>query len=339
MYLAAEIIIIVVLFLFSAWFSATESALMSLSRVRIKKLITEYLKKAKGLKIWLENPNQAITTILIGNNIVNISVAVIASSFAIRLSETHDFNRALAVTISAVFVTLIIVVFSEVSAKIFGMHNSEKFVLFSITPFYYLNRILTPISNIFAKIGSLIAGQSSTKKIPLLTHEDIKTTISVGHDIGVFGVETKRMMHSVLNFSQIAVKQIMTPRGKMEIVNVDIEKEKFIDLIVETGHSRVPIYKDTADNIIGIIYARDLLDMWRSGAVFTVDDLLRPVIFAEETKKINEIMRQFKKGESHVAVVKNSQNKIIGLITIEDIIEEVFGEILDEYDVEELFKE
>ena len=219
------------------------------------------------------------------------------------------------------------------------MHNSEKFVLFSIVPFYYLNKLLTPISNIFAKIGGLIAGQSSTTKIPVLTHEDIKTTISVGHDTGVFGVETKRMMHSVLNFSQIAVKQIMTPRAKMEIVNVDIEKEKFIDLVVETGHSRVPIYKNTTDNIIGIVYARDLLDMWRGGAVFTVDDLSRPVIFVQDSKKINELMRQFKKGESHVAIVKNNQNKVVGLITIEDIIEEVFGEILDEYDVEELFRE
>ncbi|MBN1383806.1 MAG: HlyC/CorC family transporter [Elusimicrobia bacterium] len=339
MYIIIQVVIIVVLFFLSAWFSTTESALMSLSRVRIKKIINESYKKAKGLKVWLENPNQVITTILIGNNIVNVSVTAIATSFTIQISEIYGFNRAVAVTISAVLITLILVIFSEVSAKIFGIHNSEKFVLFSIIPLYYLNKLLTPISDIFAKIGGFIAGQSSTKKIPVLTHEDIKTTISIGHQIGVFGVETKRMMHSVLNFPQVTAKMIMTPREKMEVINVDTEKEKFIDLVVETGHSRVPVYKDTSDNIIGIIYARDLLDMWRAGEVFTVGDLLRPVFFVEETKKINELMKQFKKGESHVAIVKNSQNKIVGLITIEDIIEEVFGEILDEYDVEGLFRE
>ena len=131
----------------------------------------------------------------------------------------------------------------------------------------------------------------------------------------------------------------MTPRNKIEMVNFDTEREKFVDLIVETGHSRVPIYKDNSDNVIGIIYIHDLLDMWRGGAVFTVDDLLRPVIFVDEEKKVNELMRQFKKGETHLVVVKNPEGKILGLVTIEDIIEEVFGEILDEYDVADLFKE
>ncbi|MCG2759659.1 MAG: CBS domain-containing protein, partial [Candidatus Delongbacteria bacterium] len=127
----------------------------------------------------------------------------------------------------------------------------------------------------------------------------------------------------------------MTPKNKIEMVSFDTEREKFVDLIVETGHSRVPIYKDNSDNVVGIIYARDLLDMWRGGVVFTVDDLLRSVITVNEEKKVNELMRQFKKGETHLVLVKNAENKVVGLVTIEDIIEEVFGEILDEYDVEE----
>lgn len=339
MFILIQILIIIILFFLSAYFSGTETALMSLPRMRIKKMVNDFPKKAKALKVWLEHPNKYLTTILVGNNAVNVMISVIATSIVISICIIYQMNEVFFVSATAVLVWTLLLIFGEVSPKTFAIRNAEKIVKFNIVYLHYFDKFISPVSKIFIFIGSFIVGTSGKKEIPILTHEDVKTTISVGHEMGVFGIETKQMMHSVLKFPQITAKSIMTPREKMAIVNIDTEKEKFIDLIVETGHSRVPVYKDTAENIIGIIYARDLLDMLRAGEVFTIDDLLRPVFFVEETKKINELMRQFKKGESHVAVVKDAESKVIGLITIEDIIEEVFGEILDEYDVEELFKE
>lgn len=339
MYIVTEAVILIGLFLFSAWFSATESAFMSLSRMKIKKMIDNYPWKAKALKVWLENPNKYLTTLLVGNNAVNVMIASIATSVAVEICSLHDLSQTIAVSLAAVVVWIMLLLFGEIAPKIFSIRSPEKVVKFSVIPIYYFAKLTTPLSKILVFIVTSFIGKSGKKEIPILTHEDIKTTISVGHEIGVFGTETKKMMHSVLNFSQVTVQAIMTPRNKIEMVNFDTEREKFIDLIVETGHSRVPIYKDNSDNVIGIIYVRDLLDMWRGGSVFTVDDLLRPVVFVDEEKKVSELMRQFKKGSTHLVIAKNIEGKIVGLVTIEDIIEEVFGEILDEYDVAELFKE
>jgi len=233
MYITLGLITICILFLFSAWFSAVEASLMTLSRIRVKKLITEFPKKANGLKIWLGDPNHVITTILISNNVVNVSVSVIATSLTIQFADLYELNKAVSVSVSAIVVAIILIVFSEVSAKIFGIHNSEKMVLFSINILYFLASIFRPIVYLFAKTGGFIAGNTSNKKVPVITHEDIKTTIAVGHEEGIFGIETKQMMRSVLNFPQIAAKTIMTPRNKIAMVNMDFEKEKFIDLVVQ----------------------------------------------------------------------------------------------------------
>ncbi|MEW6557392.1 MAG: hemolysin family protein [Elusimicrobiota bacterium] len=339
MFALIEIVLMVVLFFIAASFSMVESALVSLSRVKIKRFLNEYPKKVNGFKTWLENPNKYLTTLLLGNDAVTIIGTAVATSLAVEISQKYQLNEALIVGITAVFVWAVFLILGEIVPKVLGIRNSEKISLFSINKLYYFDKFVSPVSKLFTYLAGLITGKSGKKAIPILTYEDIKTTISIGQEVGVLGLETKQMMHSVLNFPQITVKNIMTPNEKIEMVSIDIEREKFIDLIVETGHSRVPVYKDNKDNIIGIIYSRDLLDMWRGGAVFTVDDLLRPVLVVDENKKVSELMRQFKKGEAHLAIVKNPENKTVGLVTIEDIVEEIFGEILDEYDVEELFKE
>ncbi|MFH0948391.1 MAG: hemolysin family protein [Elusimicrobiota bacterium] len=339
MYYVMELLLMLVLFFAAAYCSMVETSLVSLSRVKIKKIIQEYPKKSAGLKIWLENPNKYLTTLLLANDAVTIIGTAIATSIAVEISQKYRLNETIVVAATVIIVWATFLIFGEIVPKILGIHHSERIVKFSINKLYYFDKLISPISKIFIKIAGWVTGKSVKKEIPIITYDDIKTTITIGHEIGVFGVETKQMMHSVLNFSQLTAKSIMSPRDKIEMVNFDTEREKFVDLIVETGHSRVPVYKGNFDNVVGIIYARDLLDMWRSGVVFTTDDLLRPVVFVNEEKKVNELMKQFKKGETHLVLVKSAENKIEGLVTIEDIIEEVFGEILDEYDVAELFRE
>mgnify|MGYP001580330343 CR=1 FL=1 len=339
MFAIIEIFLIVVLFLIAALFSMIESALVSLSRVKIKKYLSEYPKKAKGFKVWLENPNKYLTTLLLGNDAVTIIGTAVATSIAAETSRKYNINEALLVAATAVFVWAVFLVFGEIVPKVLGIRNSERITVLSINSLYYFDKYTSPVSKLFMWIAGLVTGKLGKKEIPVLTYEDVETTIIVGHELGVFGVETKQMMHSVLNFSHLTAKSIMTPRNKIEMVGLGTEQEKFVDLIVETGHSRVPIYKDNTDNIVGIIYDRDLLDMWRSGSVFVVDDLLRNAAFVSEEKKVSELLKEFKKGVIHLVLVKNAENKIVGLVTVEDIVEEVFGEILDEYDVAEMFKQ
>lgn len=335
-----QAVFLVLLFALAAFFSASETALIAISRMRVKKLITELPGKAKGFKLWLEDPNKLLTTLLIGINTVAILSSAVATSIAIKISKEYPgISETTAISASAAFVTVIIIIFGEVSPKIFAIRNAEKLGIFAIMPLYYTDRVLSPFTKVCVWMGGLVVGKGSEKKIPIMTAEDVKTMISVGQEVGIFSLETKQMMHSVFNFPQITAKSIMTPREKMDMVDIAMEREKFIDLLIEKGHSRVPVYGGATDNVIGVVYTRDLLSFWRSGSVFTLDDLVRPVIFVNEEEKVNDIMKNFKKGESHLAIVRNAQNRVVGLITMEDIEEEVFGEILDEYDLEDLFKD
>ncbi len=333
------LLFLIILFILAAFFSASETALISMSRVRMKKLIAEQPRKAKGFRLWLEDPNKLLTTLLASLNTVAILSSAIATSMAIKIAREYSLNEATAISVTAAAVTVIIIIFGEVSPKIFAIRNAEKFCAFAIMPLYYVDRLLTPFTRIFVWIGSKLAGAGSEKSIPVMTAEDVKTMISVGQEVGILSLETKQMMHSVFNFPQIKARAIMTPREKMDMVDIGIEKEKFIDLLIEQGHSRVPVYRGGIDNVIGVVHMRDLLGFWRSGSVFAVDDLVRPVIYVGEEEKVSEIMKNFKKGESHLAIVINSQKKVAGLITMEDIEEEIFGEILDEYDLEDLFRD
>ena len=339
MYYVMELLLMLILFFAAAYCSMVETSLVSLSRMKIKKIIQEFPKKAIGLKIWLENPNKYLTTLLLANDAVTIIGTAIATSVAVEISQRYRLNETIVVAATATIVWATFLIFGEIVPKILGIHNSEKVVKFSISKLYYFDKLISPISRIFTKIAGWVTGKSVKKEIPILTHDDIKTTITVGHEIGVFGVETKQMLHSVLNFPQITAKSIMTPREKTDMVDIMMEREKFIDLLIEKGHSRVPVYGGVMDNVVGVVYTRDLLSFWRSGAVFTLDDLVRPVIFVNEEEKVNEIMKNFKKGESHLAIVRDMHNRVVGLITMEDIEEEIFGEILDEYDLEDLFKD
>jgi len=339
MYFIIQIIFMVVLFFMSAFFSSIDAALMSLPRMRIKRMMGECPKKAKALKVWLDNPNKYLTALLLGNDAVTVIISAFATSIVVNISKTYGFNDKILVPFTAFFVWCMLLVFGEVSPKIVGIHNSEKIVKYFVNYVYYFNVAISPLSRIFVFIGSAAIGGGGKKELPVITGDDIRTAISVGHEMGILGMETKQMLHAVLNFPQITAKSIMVPLSKIEAVNIDTEKEKFIDLLIETGHARVPVFRDNIDNIMGLIHTRDMLGFWRSGDVFHIEDFIRPVITVREEEKITNLMKEFKKGETHMAIIKNAKGNVVGLITIEDIIEEVFGEILDEYDLEDLFQD
>jgi CBS domain containing-hemolysin-like protein len=171
---------------------------------------------------------------------------------------------------------------------------------------------------------------------PLDKDEEIRFLVSEGVREGVLEKEQKEMIHSVLEFGDKVVKTIMIPRIDMECVDINLDKEKFIDAVVETGYSRVPIYKETLDNIIGVIHVKDLLGAWRCNELIIIQDLLRPVYFVPETKKVNKLLRQMQKGRLHLAIAVDEYGVPSGLVTVEDLVEQIVGDILEEYELEDL---
>ncbi len=337
MTLIIEFIILLLLLFMSCFFSGTETALTSLGKLKLKQLIEE--KKSAALEMWLKHPNKLLATILVGNTIVNLAAssltAFIAMDFATRLS----IDKALSVVIATALITLLILVFGEITPKTFGKHNPEKVVLLTIRSLVMINYIISPLIKALVMITTplvkLFGGRVAGETI-FLTEEEIRTLIDVGEKEGVLEKEEKEMIHSVLKFGDIIVREVMIPRVDIDCVDLNNDRNKIIDLIVETGHSKVPVYRDNLDNIQGIIYVKDLLNAWGNNQLIVIEDLIRFPYYVQETKKVNSLLREFKKGTLDIAIVTDEYGVTSGLVTVEDLVEEIVGDIINEYNLEEI---
>lgn len=333
----ASLIILVVLLVASFFFSATETALTSLDRFKIKSLIEN--KQVNALKMWAEHPNRLLTTILVGNNIVNLSVAALATYLAVNFATNLRISEGMAAVISTMIVTMVILIWGEITPKLLAKLKPEIVTIWTIDLLILIHYVLSPLIKGMIFITSPLVkflGGNLKQEMPFAKNEEIRFLVSEGVREGVLEKEQKEMIHSVLEFGDKIVREVMIPRMDMECVNIDLDKEKFIDLVVETGHSRVPIYKNSIDNIIGVIHVKDLLNAWRNNELFVIQDLVRPTYFVPETKKVNNLLREMQKGRLHLVIVVDEYGVPSGLVTVEDLVEEIVGDILDEYAIEEL---
>lgn len=337
MNLLLELIILVLLILLSFFFSASETALTSLGKLKLKQLIEE--KKSSALNVWIEHPNRLLATILVGNTIVNIAAASLTAFISIDFATHLGINETVSLIIATALITIVILILGEITPKTFAKHNPVKVSLLTIRALVMMNYLLSPlikglvfiINPLVSLLGGKLSGESS-----FLSVDEIRTLIDVGEKEGVLEKEEREMIHSVLKFGDIIVREVMTPRIDMDCVDLNNDKEKIIDLIIETGHSKVPVYKDNLDNIQGIIYVKDLLNAWRNNQLIIIEDLLRPPYYVPETKKVSVLLHEFKKGALHIAVVVDEYGVTAGLVTVEDLVEEIVGDIINEYDLEEM---
>lgn len=325
-----RIIVLICLLVLSAFFSSAETALTAVSPIRIRNLLDQNPsdKRAAAVMRIIDDPSPMLGTILVANNAVNLSASAITASLAYRFGGKH---LALATGI----ITLLILVFGEITPKTIATIRTEKMALAYARPLTVLMKILTPIVFLINAIsnGLLKLLGVSREDAGKLTQGDIQTIVDVGHEEGIIHSDEKDIITNVFELKDSAVKEVMVPRVHVSILDADISFEELLKIFREDKYTRYPVYEDTPDHIIGTINMKDLL-LYHDRAIssFSVRSILREAHFVFEHKKIRELLAEMMEASVSIAIVVDEYGDWTGIITLEDVLEEIVGEIHDEYD-------
>lgn len=324
-----QLIILFILILLSAFFSSAETAFSTANRVRIRALEEEGNKKAKKVNLILDNYSKMISTILIGNNIVNIAASALATTLAIRIN--------LIVGIATGILTIVVLLFGEIIPKTWASLYNENIALAYSGIICFLMQVLTPIIKVIDFLSKAIMrllNIDPNKKISTMTEGELKTYVDVSHEEGVIETEEREIIYNVFDFSDAVAKDIMIPRINMVTVNVNANYDKVFSIFKDSMYTRIPVYEEDKDNIIGLINIKDFL-FTPNPENFSVRNILRKAHYTYEFKKSADLMLELRASTSSVAFVLNEYGATIGMITLEDLLEEIVGEIRDEYDADE----
>lgn len=330
------ILILILLILLSGLFSASETALTSFRSINLEKLENEnHKKEATLLRKWLKDPNEFLIAILLGNNIVNILSSSIATVVTINIVGSSSGK---AIAISTIAMTVIILVFGEITPKIIAKNSAVTLSRKVIKLVYAFTYITKPLVTIFMFISKLLGRMFGVeiKKNILMTEEDIISMVNVGKEEGIIEEDEQEMIHSIVGFGETTAKEVMTPRTAMLAFECNKTINDVWDEMIDNGFSRIPIYEEIIDNIVGVLYVKDIMNAIKDGKTdVPIRDFARPAYFIPETKSIIEILNEFRNLQVHIAMVIDEYGGIVGIVTIEDLIEEIVGDIRDEYDTEE----
>ena len=326
-----QIIILLILLALSAFFSSNETALMSVNRIRLRSLADEGNKCASmALDILEDQMPKLLSAILIGNNIVNISASSLATTLA------YSFGGYM-VSIVTLILTVLILIFGEITPKNYATINAEKITLRYIPIFKFLMTIMTPvifIINLFSRGVMRLMRVDPDAASKAMTEEELRTIVDVSHEDGVIESDEKEMIYNVFDLGDATAKDIMVPRVHVTFADVESTYDELIEIFREDKFTRLPVYKDSQNNIVGIINMKDLL-LYDKNEEFVIDRFLRKPHFTYETKSISDLLVEMKDSTFNIAIVLDEYGDMAGLITLEDILEEIVGEIHDEYDEKE----
>ena len=327
---AIQFLILIILICLSAFFSSAETSMTTVNKIRIQALADQGDKKAQTLLKVIEDSGKLLSTILIGNNIVNISASSLATTLTMRL-----FGNA-AVSISTGIITLLVLIFGEITPKTLATVHAEKMALSYAKIIHILMFILTPVIFIVNKLAqgvlTLMRIDASAKGNTITEHE-LRTLVNVGHEEGVIESEERQMIYNVFDFGDSQAEDVMIPRIDVTFADVNSSYEDLVALFRNEKHTRFPVFEDTTDNIIGIVNVKDLLLTGKED--FSVRKILREAYFTYEYKKTSELLMEMKENSVTFAVVLDEYGATSGIVTLEDLIEEIVGDIHDEYDSEE----
>jgi len=315
----------------SAFFSSAETALTTVNKMRVRTLAEAGNKRAIMLAKVTENPGKMLSTILVGNNIVNLSASAIMTTLAMQTFGSK------AVGVATGILTLIILVFGEITPKTVSTLNAEKIALAYANVIYWLVILMTPVIFLINQLSMgvlFLLRIDPKKKQDSITEDELRTIVKVSHEEGVIEMEEKKMINNVFDFGDSLAKDIMIPRIDMVMVDADITYEDLLEVFREERFTRVPVYEKSTDNVIGIINMKDLLLFDQNGD-FLVRDFLRQPLYTYEFKKTAELMMEMRKTFNNIVIVLDEYGATAGLITLEDMLEEIVGEIRDEYDEDE----
>ncbi|MEK7851393.1 MAG: CNNM domain-containing protein, partial [Deltaproteobacteria bacterium] len=325
------LLLIFILIVSSAFLMAAETGMMAASRFKLKHLASTGLKRATLVLKILEHPENLLGAILIGNNLVQAALSALITAISIVWFGERG------VVYATFIIAALILFFSELIPKSYSSRHPEKVSLWLSWPVYVWLLIFTPIVKcvtFFSNPLLRLMGAGKTTSTPSISEDELKTIIMMGEDEGVVPKEKRRILHRVLEMSELYVREVMIPRTKIKAVELDTPLKKVVALFKNAGFSRMPVYRDTLDNIVGIVHVKDVMSYWDEEKPFTLSQVMRKPFFVPDSAKAERLLEEFRRNKSHIAIVVDEYGGVEGLVTMEDILEEIVGEIQDEHDEE-----
>ncbi len=330
-----DIALIVICIALSAFFSASETALSSANKIRLRSMADNGSKGAERALKVIKKYDKTITTILIGNNIVNIACSSLATLLTISvMNRLHEGSGdSYGSLVSTIVTTIVVLIFGEVLPKSIAKDHAEGLSIIVSAPISFLMMIFTPFSAFFIGLKKLVAKMFKTKESVSFTEEELKAIIEESEDEGVLETQESNLVRSALEFDEITVDEIITPRVGIVAVDISDSVAEVRRKFLSEEYSRMPVYEKTLDNIVGIITEKDFFKAYeKHGEDFTVSNILQPIIYLPHMLKISEVLRTMQKEKCHISVVLDQHGGTLGIVTLEDILEELVGEIWDESD-------
>ncbi len=325
--------------LLSAFFSGSEVALFSIDKKTLRELKLKSSLLSKYIVDLLENQRKLLVTILLGNTVFNVGSSIIAVSIAVDLANQFSISLDLLLLLQVVVLTILVLIFGEIVPKVWASKSPLKFSYIVSFPLYWATVLVYPVSKILTDSLKVLVSiiKLDNNKTAIHTSE-IKDLAELGVERGTIEEEEQELIHGLVSFKSITVREIMTPRVDITSVSKDTSFSELMEIITESGHSRIPLYDEQLDNIIGIIYAKDLLPFIgdnKESQKMDLHSISRKAYFVPETKLISDLMHEFQEKNIHLGIVVDEYGGTSGLVSLEDILEEIVGEIRDEYDKEE----
>ncbi len=327
---AIQIIVLIILLFLSAFFSSAETSLTTVNKIKMRSLAEEGDKRAKMVLKITDNSSQLLSAILIGNNIVNLSASSLTTTIAYQLGGS-------AVAIATGIITVLILIFGEITPKTMASINADKMAMTYAYPIHFIMVILKPISviiNALSRCVFFILRVDPNAKSDAMTETELRTIVDVSHEDGVIEDEEKEMIYNVFDLGDAKAKDVMVPRVHVTFADVNSSYTELLEIFREDKYTRLPVYEETTDNVIGTINMKDLL-LFDNTKEFHIRDILREAYFTHEHKNISELLVEMRQAALNIAIVLDEYGETAGLITLEDILEEIVGEIHDEYDENE----
>ena len=319
-------ILLVILIALSAFFSASETAYTTVNKIRLQNYVDAGSKKAKTALFIAENYDRTLTTILIGNNIVNIGASSIATLLFVKLFGPSG------AAISTAVMTILILIFWEVLPKSFAKESSEKFALAFSRPLRILMTLFWPVVFLFIQLKKVAKHISPIKEeeTPTVTEQELKFIVESIEDEGVLEKQESELVQHALEFDEKTVQEVLTPRVDMTTLDIEDDLQTNIGLVLTERFSRIPVCRGTSDRIIGILHTKDLLEALVRGDAIDLASMVQPAFFVYKTKKLSSLLADFKRNKTHVAIVTDDYGGTVGMVTMEDLLEELVGDIWDE---------
>ncbi len=334
-----QIIFLFVLILSSAFFSGSEVALFSLEKTLFKDLKDSKGILDKYIRNLLESPRRLLVTILLGNTVVNVAASILAVSIALDVAKFYNYTIDIVLILQIIVLTVLILIFGEITPKLFASKNPLLFSKIVAIPLYWISVIIYPVAKIITElVRSLAANLNLDKSKTAISSSEITELADIGVEKGTIEEEEHELIHGLVAFKSVTVREIMTPRVDIKSVSIEDSFAELMSAITESGHSRIPLYDSSLDNIIGIIYAKDLLPYIKSTngkKEISLKEIAREALFIPESKLISDLLHEFQETNMHMGIVVDEYGGTAGLVSLEDILEEIVGEIRDEYDKEE----